>query len=187
MITRAKCQAERYVPCAEAVLTKLGHHLVCIENWELSWWQLCCHWRQRRLSLRQPAVPPMTIRGFQWEKSKYIVCLNFWCGMGEVILIELSWLHRLIHCQWLSLIMRPSPVIWQFNKNFSLNIFWLFGIITPNRHPITPFSVKVNYDESFVSLWSKFCLNYAGLLLHAIQCSAVKHLFITRKFLSKYP
>ena len=40
---------------------------------ELSWCQLCCHWWHRRLSSRQPPVPPMTTKLASWRYSFLVV------------------------------------------------------------------------------------------------------------------
>ena len=54
--------------CAWAVFNDFAH---ATENWELSWYQLCRHWRHRRLSLWQPAVPPMTKKLSSWQLSVF--------------------------------------------------------------------------------------------------------------------
>ena len=56
------------------------------DNRELPWCQLCRHWWYRRLSSRQPAVPPMTTKLASWLLS------NFSCYVaGSTWWLQMSW------------------------------------------------------------------------------------------------
>ena len=44
-------------------------HIYDDEIRELSWCQICCPWWHRRLSLRQPPVPPATTKLAPWQFS----------------------------------------------------------------------------------------------------------------------
>ena len=50
-------------------------------NWnrELSWCLLNCHWWHRRLSLRQPSVPPMATNLAQWQQLNQLSWRQIWC------------------------------------------------------------------------------------------------------------
>ena len=49
------------------------------ENCELSWCQLCHHWRYHRLSLWQPVVPTVMTKLASWQLSAF----NAWGFLGE--------------------------------------------------------------------------------------------------------
>ena len=61
---------------------------------ELSWCQLCCYWWHCRLSLWQPAVPPVTTKLASWQ-------LSIFAAVKQTCLQPVHWCENLSgSCEW---------------------------------------------------------------------------------------